>query len=343
MARKTRVNRGLTSPELLEQVNPENKQLQKDFRKYLRSMKRSTGTVNGYMNDLDIFFVFLLKECGNKSIINCTIRDYINFQSYLLDDNENSPARIRRIKASVSSFSNAIELLYADEFPNFRNLIRKVESPANVPVRDKTVLTQEQIDELLRVLTELGQYEKACCFALAAYSGRRKAELFRFKVSDFTDNRIVYGTLYKSDPILTKGRSGGKKIPCYTLAKPFKPYLDAWMKYREENGIESVWLFPDPDDLSVARSSAVMDSWSKTATRILGVDVYPHAFRHAFVSYLASAGLPNSVIVSVMQWEKSSGDAMVAIYNDADDEDDFGKYFQDGNIVSRQTVTLSDM
>jgi len=53
--------------------------------------------------------------------------------------------------------------------------------------------------------------------------------------------------------------------------------------------------------------------------------------------------LPNSVIVSVMQWEKSSGDAMVAIYNDADDEDDFGKYFQDGNIVSRQTVTLSDM
>lgn len=258
MARKTKMN-NLTSPELLAQVNPENLKLKKEFLRYLKAMKRSQGTIDGYSHDLDTFFVFLLQECNNKSILQCTIRDYVNFQGHLLDDNENSPARIRRVKASISSFSNAIELLYADEYPMFRNLIKKVESPANVPVREKTILGQEQIEELLRVLTDRGEYEKACCFALAAYSGRRKAELFRFKVSDFSPENVIYGTLYRSAPINTKGRSGGKKIPCYTLKKQFQPYLDNWIEERQRRGIESEWLFPDPDNPEKARSYTAMN------------------------------------------------------------------------------------
>lgn len=343
MARKTKMN-NLTSPELLAQVNPENQKLKKEFLRYLRSMKRSQGTIDGYSHDLDTFFVFLLQECGNKSILQCTIRDFVNFQGHLLEDNDNSPARIRRIKASISSFSNAIELLYADEYPNFRNLIRKVESPVNTPVREKTVLSQEQIEFLLQELTRRKEYEKACCFALAAYSGRRKAELFRFRVSDFSEKNVMYGTLYKSAPIMTKGRSGGKKIPCYVLKKQFQPYLDAWLAERDRLGIKSDWLFPAADDPSAAKNYQIMNSWTRTASSILGEDVYAHSFRHAFVTYLMSLGLPNQIVVSIMQWEKSSGDAMIAIYNDTDAEEDFAKYFIDGEIVGRrETPSLSDL
>lgn len=343
MARKTKMN-NLTSPELLAQVNPENLKLKKEFLRYLKAMKRSQGTIDGYSHDLDTFFVFLLQECDNKSILQCTIRDYVNFQGHLLDDNENSPARIRRVKASISSFSNAIELLYAEEYPMFRNLIKKVESPANVPVREKTVLSQEQIEELLRVLTERGEYEKACCFALAAYSGRRKAELFRFRVSDFSPENVIYGTLYRSAPINTKGRSGGKKIPCYTLKKQFQPYLDNWMAERERRGIQSEWLFPDPEHPEKARSYTAMNSWVKTASRILNVDVYAHSFRHAFVTYLMGLGLPNQIVISIMQWEKTSGDAMLAIYNDTDDIDDFSKYFCDGEILGQtERKSIADL
>lgn len=342
MGRTTRQN-SITTPELIAQINPENLKLKKEFIRYLRSMKRSEGTIAGYDNDLNIFFVFLLKECNNKSIINCTIRDYINFQGYLLEDNENSPARIRRLKASVSSLSNAIELMYSDEYPQFRNLIRKVESPVNTPVREKTIMTNEQVQHLLDELVSRQQYERACCFALAAYSGRRKAELFRFKVSDFTDENIMFGTLYKSAPINSKGRGGGKRICCYTLVKQFKPYLDMWMKYREENGIESTWLFPNPNDYTKARDPHIMDTWVNGASDILGVPVYAHAFRHFFVSFLASSGLPNSVIISIVQWEKSSGDAMVAIYNDADIEDDLAKYFSNGEIHAGKTTSIDQL
>ena len=54
------------------------------------------------------------------------------------------------------------------------------------------MLTDEQADQLLDYLMERGQYEKACCFALARYSGRRKSELTRFKVSYFDDENIMH-------------------------------------------------------------------------------------------------------------------------------------------------------
>lgn len=342
MARKTKRN-PITASGRLADVNPLNIKLAKEFARYMRSMMRSEETIRGYMNDLKIFFLYLLEECDNKSIIDCTVRDFVNFQGYLLGDLEHSPARVRRLKSTISSFSNAIELLYPDKYPNFRNLIKKVENPVNKPTREKTILSQTQITHLLNTFVLRRQFEKACCFALAAYSGRRKSELFRFKVSDFDDDKIVYGTFYKSDPILTKGRSGGKKICCYTLVKQFKPYLDYWLEERKRRGIESEWLFPNPDDPTRSRSAHVMDSWSRSATKILGVDVYPHAFRHAMVSYLARAGLPNNVIVSLMQWEKSSGDSMVAIYNDADDDEELGKYFSNGDILTKKKTRIEDL
>jgi len=342
LARKTKYN-DITSPELMAQVNPENLKLEKEFLRYMKSMKRSDGTLAGYQHDLHILWVYVLQNLDNKYFIDMKIRDFVNFQSYLIEDNENSPARVRRIKATISSFSNAIELLYADEYPMFRNLIRKIESPVNEPVREKTVLTQEQIDRLLQEWTDRGEYEKACCFALAAYSGRRKAELFRFKVSDFNDDHVVYSTLYRSDPIQTKGR-GGKRLNCYTLKKQFDPYLNAWMKERAARGIESEWLFPNTSNPSEHRNKDIISSWSDQASEILGVDVYPHALRHAAVTSLRASGLPDEIIVKLIGWAEGSGSAMLAIYDDADTMDKFGDYFKDGEIVVADKKTgLGDL
>ena len=340
MGRKTRHNR-IVSPELMEQVNPQNLQLMKDFLLYMKSVQRSPTTIEAYENDLKIFMVWCLQHANNKFFIDLKIRDFVNFQAYLQEDNENSPARIRRIKATVSSFSNTIELLYSEEYPTFRNLIKKVESPVNTPVREKTVLSDEQIDTLLHYFANKGEHEKACCFALAAYSGRRKSELFRYKVSDFAEDHIVFGTLYKSDPIQTKGRGkNGKMLTCYTLAAPFKPYFDAWMKQREELGIQSKWLFPDPEDASKARGADSINSWARQASRILGTDVYPHSFRHRACTRLAEAGLPDDVIKNLFGWQSID---LVSVYKDIDPITDLAKYFQDGEIVAPKSVGISDL
>lgn len=158
-----------------------------------------------------------------------------------------SPKRVRRVKSVISSLSNFIENILDEEqeFQGYRSVIKKIESPANQVVREKSVFSVEEIEELLQHLINGEQYLKAAVLALMAYSGRRKSEIPRFKVSFFDEKNILFGSLYKSDELVkTKGRGKGKFINVYVLKKPFDPYLKLWMEERTKLGINSNWLFP---------------------------------------------------------------------------------------------------
>lgn len=340
MARKTKMN-SITSPELLTQVNPKNKQLLTDFLDYLRAVQRSETTINGYENDIQIAWVWCLQNNDNKFFVDWTKRNVLAYQNWLLNNNENSPARIRRLKASLSSLSNYITSVLDDEFPTFKNIISKVENPINQPVREKTVWEDEELEELLEKLVIKKNYDKACYLALAMYSGRRKAELCRFKVSDFDeDNLVCDGALWKSAPIKTKGRGGGKYIPCYTLAKKFRPHLERWLNYRRDNGIESEWLFPNEDNPNECVKTSTINSWSNTFSRLAGKPAYIHSLRHYFTTSLAKAGIPDGVIQSIVAWESSD---MVRLYTDLDADEQIGMYFKDGDISVPDKKTLADI
>lgn len=340
MGRKTKMN-SITSPELLAQINPDNIQLLNDFLDYLRSIQRSETTIAGYKSDIEIAFVWCLKNNSNRFFVDWTKRNIVAYQNWLLMNNENSPARVRRLKASLSSMSNYIECVLDDEYPNFRNIINKVENPVNTPVREKTVWTDEELESLLATLIDSKKYEMACYLALAMYSGRRKAELARFKVSDFGDDKLVCdGALYKSAPIKTKGRGGGKYISCYTLAKKFKPYLDMWMTERSDRGIDSEWLFPARDNNDEHINISTLNSWSEKFSSITGRNFYPHSLRHHFTTSLARAGIPDGVIQSIVAWDSAD---MVKLYKDIDADEEIGMYFKDGEINTQNKKNINDL
>lgn len=340
MARKTKQN-NITTPELLKQVNPENLQLLEDFLDYLKSTQRSDNTIASYRNDVEIFFVWNLLHNNNTFYCDLTKRNIMRYQNWLLTENGNSPARIRRLKASLSSMGNFIENILDSEFPDFRNIINKVESPLNQPVREKTILTAEQMDMLLSELMTSKRYDRACALALALYSGRRKSELLRFKVSDFNESRLVCGgALYKSSPIRTKGRGNGKMLECFTLASQFKPYFDAWMAERNRLGIDSVWLFPDRTNQAEHMNVATLNSWANCFTRILGVDFYWHAVRHRTVTSFKKVGIPDTVIQQYFGWSDIS---MVPIYSDLQADEQLGMYFTKDGIVAPQQRGFSDI
>ena len=340
MSRKTKMN-NITTPELLQQVNSKNIQLLKDFLSYLKAVQRSETTIHGYENDIQIAWVWCLQNNDNKYFIDWSKRNVLAYQNWLLGDNENSPARVRRLKAALSSLSNYIVSVLDDEYPNFKNIINKVENPVNQPVREKTVWEDSELEELLDKLTERKKYEQACYLALAMYSGRRKSELCRFKTSDFSkENLVCGGALYKSSPIKTKGRGGGKYIPCYTLAKKIQPYLDAWLDTREKMNIESEWLFPDKNNPSESVKTSTVNSWSNTFSRLAGRPAYIHSLRHYFTTSLAKAGIPDGVIQSIIAWESSD---MVRLYTDLDADEQIGMYFKDGEIIAPERKTLADI
>lgn len=99
MARKTKINK-ITDSGSLAQINPENQRLIKDFLSYLSSTQKSPSTISVYRNDIEIAFVWALKNIGNKFFVDWTKRDVMSFQNYLVNENGNSPARVRRIKAT---------------------------------------------------------------------------------------------------------------------------------------------------------------------------------------------------------------------------------------------------
>lgn len=340
MGRKTKRN-SITDKESLAAINPENDRLISDFLEYLRSTQKSETTIAVYLNDLQIAMVWCLKRNDNKPFAQWTKRDIISFQNWLVNENENSPARVRRIKATLSSMSNYIEAVCDDEYPEFRNLIHKVASPVAQPVREKTVLTDEQLDGLLEKLSGDGEHEKACMLALAMCSGRRKSELVRFKTRYFDEENIIYGSLYKTpETVKTKGHGKGKFLYCYTLAKKFKPYLDAWLKQRRENDIESDWLFPLKSDPTQHLNAQTLNSWAQTFTRLLGVDFYWHSLRHFFTTSLVRSGLPDGVIQDIIGW--SSAD-MLRLYTDIPVDEQLGKYFDENGIKANQPTSITNI
>ena len=121
----------LVTPEKMAQVNPDNIELGNDFLDYLVSIDRAKSTIEQYQNDLKIFWVYLMEHCGNKFFIDLSKRDISKYQSYCLTELQWSPARMRRLKATLSYLSNYVENMLDDEFENFKPIVRKIENPQN--------------------------------------------------------------------------------------------------------------------------------------------------------------------------------------------------------------------
>ncbi|MEG1562316.1 MAG: site-specific integrase [Bacteroides sp.] len=345
MARKT-IQNVLTSPEKLAQVNIDNSRLAGEFLLYLKSIGRAETTISAYENDLNIFWCYLLEKCGNKSFVKVSKRDLVAYQYWLAEENKNSPARIRRLKSSISSLSNYVENILDDdeEFSGFRSIVKKIENPINEQVREKTIMTDEQISELLASLVRSKQYQKACAVALAVYSGARKAELLRFKPDYFVPENIICGSLYKTpEKMKTKGRGSGKFIYKYVLVNNFKTYYDLWMEERARLGIECDNLFVRRDSADgawVPASIGTLNSWASTFSKMLGVDFYWHSLRHYFTTHLSEKGIPDTVIQEIVGWESTE---MCHIYIDTSSDEKIGSYFDENGIKDTNPISISDL
>lgn len=253
---------------------------------------------------------------------------------------------MRFVKSVMRSMENFIINILDDDYPDYKRIWDKIENPVNEAVREKSVFTDEELQILLDKLVEREEYMKACVLALAIYGGRRKAELVRFKVSYFNkENLICDGAIYKTpEKIKTKGRGQrGKLLYCYTLAKPFQPYLDLWLQEREKLNITSDWLFPQYKNgkwLDEHITTTTADSYARTFSKIMDNNFYFHACRHKFVTALSEQNIPDNVIKDIVGWDSLE---LVSWYRDTEAEDTFDKYFGAEGIKKVEQKGLEDM
>lgn len=343
---RTTVYNNITSPEKMSQVNPDNLELEKDFLEYLSSIDRSKGTLKQYQANLHIFWCWNLEYNKNKFFVDLTKREIAKFQNHAINIWGWSPKRTRTVKATLSSLSNFIESILDDEYEDYRPIVRKIESPADDVVRVKTVFKMEDLQPLLDELVRRGEIMKACVLALAMYSGKRKAELTRFKVSYFDDSNLICdGALYKTpEKMVTKGRGQrGKLLDVYVLAKQFKPYLDLWLDERKKLGITSDWLFPkykDGEWVDEHIEPTLLDSYARTFSNIMNRPIYFHSLRHAYTTYLLDQNLPENIVQMIQGWASSD---MVRIYDDRTGDSQLEKYFGEDGIKKVESKTLSEL
>lgn len=324
--RRPVIQHRFVTAEIRSQFNPENVKLGQAFLMYKQTTDRSPLTIRSYRQDLDVIWYWNWLKNENKSFFAWTKQEIIAFQSWSIEECQHSSARVRRLKAVMSSMSNYIEDILDKEHPKYKKVSHKIPNPIVTPRMEKSVFTMHDINVLLGYLTFHCQYRKACCLALAVCSGRRKAELLRFRVSDFTaDHLVCNGALYKSTPIRTKGRGvEGKKLECFILAPQFKPYLDRWVDYRERHNIQSEWLFPQMADTSKSISKSTLDDWAKYFNPFMPMPFYWHSMRHLTATNFVRAGIPDTVIQEYFGWTNLN---MVSIYNDLSKEESFAMYF----------------
>lgn len=332
----------LTTPEDIEKILEDNKELMTDFINYLETTDHSPKSLVVYKNNLEIFFVYLMKKEKNIDFVKVKKKHILNFQNYMVK-NGLSPARIRNVKSTLSSLSNFIESMLDEEekWESFRNIINKIPSPSLTSVREKTVLSDEQLEFLLDKLVELGKIQIATFVAFSAFSGTRKAETIQYQRSWFTNENCKNG-LYITPEIRTKGHGvRGKMLVKYCIKSKVDKYLELWDKEREEKQITI-------DDLFVVKrkgewipaSISTADSWMEICSKILGIPSYAHMYRHFFVSYLRRESVPIDVIKDIVGHEDVS---MSQKYDDNPKEDGFLKYFSDDGINKIEDKKLSDL
>lgn len=317
MARKT-FKKKITDDELLSKISPLNKQMMEYFLKD-RNMKCSDETIKAYRSDLNIFFTWNLLYNKNKDFVDIKKFEFSQFFSYGIEELKWSPNRFGRMKSCLSSLSNFIVNLFDEDYPHFKNVILKsIENLKKNPVREKTILSEEQVDGLLKYLLEINRPQEACLLALAISCGARASELLRFTTSLIDENNTAFDGMFieTTKEIKTKGfGKQGKLLYKYILKEYFMPYYKVWLKEREvimkNNNKNHDFLFikanGDPAILSTIRS------WSEKWEKQLGVPFYFHSLRHYIVTHLTRLGLDSDFIIEIMGWSSSD---MYKIYND---------------------------
>lgn len=322
MPRKT-FRKKITNEEIIENISKENKMLVKMFLNN-KNAKCSDDTIINYESDLNIYFCYNYLYNDNKSFIKTKKIELAQFFDYGLLELKWSGNRYSRMRSLMRSFSTFICDFLDEDYPEFKNLIDKaVPKVPKVPVRKKTILMPEQVYGLRDKLIEEGKMCQATYLMLLASSGARIKESLRINVNMIDENNTAFGDLFleTTDELKTKGHGkNGYMMTRFLIKDVFLPIYEQWLPIREEimkkNNQEHNEMFVKNDGTPIKEST--VRSWISTWEKILGINLYAHAFRHFIVSDLSRKNCSSDFIVAVMKWRTAD---MVKIYNDLEDKD----------------------
>ena len=312
----------ITASEIIEQVNPKNTQYTERFLKNFANT-HSPKSVVVYRSNLNILNCWSVLYNDNKFFVDFKKYELMDFFDFCLSDLKWHSQRFAQMHSCLSSYSQFIERMYDERFPNFRNLLPFIEKPVKSAVRKKSVFTKEELDKLMDWLGERNRVNEQCLLALIMATGSRASELVRFKTSIIDESNTAFEGLFleTTEEVKVKGRGvDGKHILRYIIKDIFLPYYKKWLPIRErimaENGQEHDYIFIKKNGEPATEST--IRGWVEKWDKALDKHWYIHAGRHFWCTYLLSIGLEKELVQSLQDW---SSDSLVTLYCDTTAKD----------------------
>lgn len=280
--------------EKLKNINPETLKL---FQKYQIDMSirdLSPNTINGYISDLQQWFIFMYDRQFNLSVLECTDDD-LNEYFYFRKQEGNNVNRQRRVMSSISAFY---------KFLRKKKLIK--ESPTEFlerpkqgqPIVKQTFLSVEQVNVLREKLDEYGdiQLKTYILFGLSTMARVNAMAHLRWEQVDL-DERICTDVLEKE----------GKIVDLY-FSTEVEELLRRMKAEREEKGIDDygwVWVTPYTNAETCVNNSTLND-WCKKAGNMIGIpSLHNHDLRHSGSNILKELGMDIQDIAELLHHEST--------------------------------------
>lgn len=277
-----RIYNNFYTPELWELVNKENKRIIDDFLAEYKQRQKSKGPISGYYNDLRIVMIYILKELGNRSILELKKKDFRGLSLYFSEECKMSAARVNRLKSACNSLLTFCE---EDEDYDYEvNYSKKVAGLPKKPVKDDEDNFFFTFDEFIKVrdiLIERGRLQDAVLWSIGFDSAGRRNELFQIEKHGLLDGN-------KTNIVVGKR---GKKF-CLVYLDDTKELIRQYLKDRGEDNIDSLWIKCSGNDKQPITGDALYDrvcSISKILSEIRGEEcnIFPHTMRHSRLECLA--------------------------------------------------------
>jgi integrase/recombinase XerD len=274
MAERGRVYNRIFNEEEWKLVNKDNKNLMEDFLLELKQKKKSKGTIDQYKNDLRIIFIYVLRELGNKSMLELNKKHFRNISLWCSETLNHSNARANRILSATRSMLDFAE--QDDDYEYEQNYAKKVKGLSKEEVREIYFLTDENIEKLKNELIKREDYIKASLLCLAYESAGRRNELLQVKKE---------GILEKNQTNTVVGKRN-KKFPLVYFNGWFKECVELYLKQRGEDDIEELWIIGKGENKRPATYEALYDwfvSMASLLSELEGKEIpfNAHSLRHS--------------------------------------------------------------
>lgn len=281
----------LKDKEKLSKVNPETLKMFQRYKTDMVIRELSEKTIAGYQNDLENFWIWILDNLNNKSMLELTEDDIVDF-IYFCKTQGNNSRRIKRRMSSISAFYNFLMKKRIIK----ENPMAYIDRPKkDTDVITQTFLTQEQVDAMKKALADnvenaVGvagkhralQWQVYALFSLSTMARINAVHSVRWEQINY-ENRTVSNVVEKEGYVVT-----------LYFSKEVCGLLQGLYKFREDNKIDdNGYVFVSVINGKYdACSTGTLTDWCHSIGEMIGVPtLHAHDFRHSGATLLKNKGM----------------------------------------------------